>query len=89
MKIKNRKLIIDLMNLFLAIGITLSAVAAIEGTAFKKDRLPVVFAMGTVMLTLNAAKCYQEHRGVGILFAVLSLVSAFLLIYSLLLMAFF
>lgn len=89
MKIKNRKLMIDFINLFLGIGIILSAVSVIEGTALNKNRLPVVFALGTVMLTLNAAKYYQEHRIAGIVFAVLSLALALLLIVSLLQMAFF
>lgn len=89
MKIKNRKLMIDFINLFLGIGIILSSVAAINGTPLNRNRLPVIFAMGMAMLTLNAAKYYQDHRIAGIIFAVLSLVCAFLMIFSLLQMALF
>lgn len=88
MKLKNGKLMIDLMNLFLGIGTIVLAVVLLSGEPLNRNLFPVVFALGATMLSLNAARFYQEHRMVSVVFAVLSIVVALLLIFSLLQLAF-
>ncbi|NBH84365.1 hypothetical protein D7X88_08765 [bacterium C-53] len=88
MKLKNGKLMIDLMNLFLGIGTIVLAVVLLSGEPLNRNLFPVVFALGAAMLSLNAARFYQEHRMISVVFAVLSIAVALLLIFSLLQLAF-
>lgn len=85
---KNRKLTIDMINLIMGLGIIALAVTAFASMPLNRNLFPVIFMMGTVMLSLNAAKFFQKHRLTAIIFALLSLVSVALLITSLLQIAF-
>lgn len=81
---KNRKIIIDLINLILGVVIIVLALMAFSAMPMNRNIFPVIFAMGTAMLYLNAVKVHREHRMAGVCLMVLSLITMLMLIISLL-----
>lgn len=76
MKFKDKRLIIDYINMLIGIVILVIAVIAFRGGAGFVGMFPLLFALGTVMLILNTVKTFPDNKFLGAMFGLLAVVMA-------------
>ena len=74
MKLKDKRMVIDYINMVIGIVILIIAVIAFRGGTGFVGMFPLLFALGTVMLILNTVKTFPDNKFLGIMFGILAVV---------------
>lgn len=82
-EIKNKKMVIDFINMFLGVAIIITAITTFGSGTINVAKFPIIFMLGTFLLILNTIKIFPKNKFLGIIFGILSVVMAAALILSL------